>query len=585
MSTPLRLRAAFGPQAGSAVALRFNSAGVLPVIPPGAGLRLVASAGWQRAAALAPGAVEAPWQAASPQRGAFVVPWQSTARLGPASVSAGWATLASLLAPPVRAPWGSAVALQAPPVRAAWQGGQPAQVWAGLLWHGAAPLAASARVAWHGGQPAGRTVGTPWRGGLAGRAGVLTPWRDGLAAVVGLLAPWQAGQPLVSYGGPWVPYAPPVPPGHVCYVPPAGAAVALRFGLFLPASLGLRFICLDQRHPVVVPVRRVYMVTNTTALTRVSDGANVPCLGMSLSLDSDSWAWGFSATLPAAALSMIEPDASGEPIELDAEINGQHIRVIAESVSRERVFGQAGVRVQGRGKTAVLDAPYSALTTLNNASAALTTQQLLGQALPSGWTADYGLIPWLVPAGAWSHQGTVMSAALAIAAAGGGYVQPHMTADSIKVLPRYPVAPWGWAGVTPDYELPSAVMTREAIEWSTKPVYNRVYVSGTTNGGKLVRVTRAGSAGDLLARLVADPLITHADGGRQHGLAILADVGVQAKVTLRLPVLPATGLIVPGKFVRYVDGGVTRLGLTRSISVEVALAQVWQTIGAETHVL
>lgn len=80
------------------------------------------------------------------------------------------------------------------------------------------------------------------------------------------------------------------------------------------------------------------------------------------------------------------------------------------------------------------------------------------------------------------------------------------------------------------------------------------------------------------------------DAGRQRGLPIVADVGRQARVSLRLPVLPATSIIQPGKFVRYTDGAVTRLGLNRSVGVEVTWGdndalQVWQTIGVETHVL
>jgi len=64
---------------------------------------------------------------------------------------------------------------------------------------------------------------------------------------------------------------------------------------------------------------------------------------------------------------------------------------------------------------------------------------------------------------------------------------------------------------------------------------------------------------------------------------VLSDTGDQAMVMLRLPVLEETGLIVPGKFVRYVDGSVQRIGLVRSIGVEVGTPQAWQTIEVETH--
>lgn len=325
------------------------------------------------------------------------------------------------------------------------------------------------------------------------------------------------------------------------------------------------------------------MVTNVTSLVRVSDGANIPALGFSLSLDVDSWAWGFSATLPADALPLVEPVTPGEPVELAAWVNGTEFRVVAEALSRERMFGQASVRVQGRGATAALDAPYQPLTVFSEADA-LTSQQLLDQALPYGWTADWGLEAWLVPGGVWSHQGTPITAALAIAAAGGGYVQPHASLQQLRVLPRYPVAPWAWDGVTPDLELPAAITTREAIEWVEKARYNGVYVSGTTAGGVLRLVKRAGTAGDVLAGMVSDPLITAAAAARQRGVPVLADTGRVAHVTLRLPVIAPAGVVLPGRFVRYTDGPIARLGLSRAIAVDVQGAQVWQTLKVETHV-
>lgn len=330
------------------------------------------------------------------------------------------------------------------------------------------------------------------------------------------------------------------------------------------------------------------MVTNTTTLTRVSDDEPIPCFGFSLSLDRDSWAWGFSASIPAQSLSLLQPTVPGEPVELEAVVNGLSFRLIARSISRERVFNEAGLRVEGVGHTAVLDAPFSPEAVFS-ASSALTSQQLLDQAMPLGWTADWGLTPWLVPGGLWSHQGTPASAALAIAAAGGGYVQPHPSAKSLSVLPIYPVAPWSWGSVTPDVELPSAVVVRESIEWVDRPRYNGVYVSGTAAGGVLRLVKRTGTAGDVLAPMVTDRLITHADAARQRGLPVLADTGSQAWVTLGLPVLPLLGVVMPGKFVRYVDGAVSRLGLARSVRVDVTAGdgvqptEVWQSIKLETH--
>lgn len=588
MSTALRFREAVGPQPGGAVRLRFGYIGEPPVIPPPAGLRA-----W----------VSAPWRTAAPLAAQVAAPWRAAGRLGPAWLAAPWSSLGAVAPARFRSPWGDAGRLPPAWTASAWRDTLLTRsAWA-APWHSGIPLLASVAAPWRQALPAAGRVRSPWGAGRAHHQRTRAPWQSGkpstvrLAAPFGfsvlsiewLRAPWNDGTRVTSYGGPWVPPIVPVVPVVPCYMPLAGGAVALVFRSDLLTITRLIFSCNHGTATIRVPIRRVYMVTNTATLTRVDGGVNIPCFSLALNLDRGSWAWGFSAALPASAMSLIEPTVAGQPVELEAVVNGMAIRLIAESMSRERLFNQAAVRVQGRGKTAVLDAPYSPIVTFNNASAALTHQQLLDAALPAGWTADYGLTAWLVPAGVWSHQGTTMTAALALAAAGGAYIQPHPTANQIRVLPHYPVAPWGWSGVTPDFELPSAVVTREGIEWAEKARYNGVFVAAPAVG-KAYLVKRTGTAGDVLAPMVTDPLATHVDAGRQRGLPIVADVGRQARVSLRLPVLPATSIIQPGKFVRYIDGAVTRLGLNRSVGVEVVWGnnealQVWQTIGVETHVL
>ncbi len=387
---------------------------------------------------------------------------------------------------------------------------------------------------------------------------------------------------------------PVVPPVDPCYVPSGDLVFEARWS----ADANLVFIC--ERHgtgpgpgeTVVVPVRRIYTVINTATLRRVDGDVLIPTLAMTLTIDVESWTWGFTARTPGSALPDLEPGAGGQPVEVEAQINGVPYRALIEGITRERVFGRSDLSVTGRGKAAVLDAPYTPLSTFGNPSAARTAQQLANDVLTLngvsiGWAVNWSPEDWLVPAGVFSHQGSYMTALNAIAGAAGAYIQPHRTGKSLDFLLRYPAKPWEWGDVTPDYELPADVVQKEGIVWTDKAAYNRVFVRGVQSG-VLGQVTRAGTAGDLEAPMVTDPLITTAVAARQRGLPVLADVGRQAAVSLRLPVLAETGIIPPGKFVRYVDGGVTRIGLVRSTSAAIERAEekltIWQTIGVETHV-
>ena len=45
----------------------------------------------------------------------------------------------------------------------------------------------------------------------------------------------------------------------------------------------------------------------------------------------------------------------------------------------------------------------------------------------------------------------------------GGYVQPHATAKTLRILPRYPSVPWEWDVVAPHVELPAAAASVESV--------------------------------------------------------------------------------------------------------------------------
>ncbi len=381
------------------------------------------------------------------------------------------------------------------------------------------------------------------------------------------------------------------PPGIskvvVPVVPPVKVSADLLFVDLFAIDANLVFGKTGATQPdgqtVVVPIRRVYFVINHVSLRRISDGAVVPTLSMSLSLDVSSWTWGFDASLPGVAQGLVEPTADG-PVELEAVVNGAVFRVLAENISRERTFGQVSIKVSGRGCNAVLDAPYSAQQVFRSLQMR-TSQQLMEDVLtfngiPLGYGIDYGLDPWEVPARVFNHQGTYITALSALAQAGGGYLIPHRANKSFAVRHLYPVKPWEVAAV--DVVLPADVVVRESISWKEMPAYNRVYVSGQEQG-VLGRVTRAGTAGEILAPMVTDALITTASAARQRGLAVLGNTGRKLEVGLSLPVLPATGIIDPGTYVQYLDGSISRIGIVRSTQVSVGFPEVTQTLGVEVH--
>lgn len=339
---------------------------------------------------------------------------------------------------------------------------------------------------------------------------------------------------------------------------------------------------------IIIQTLKAYVTINSITLRRVDGDISIPAYAFSMSLDYQSWTWSWNASIALSSLPVVKPGSDGQPVEVEAVINGVPYRLVCEGFGSQKQFASGRVGVKGRGLAAVLDAPYAPVLSFSSAGDR-SAQQLMQDALTVngvslGWGIDFGLTDWLVPGNAWAHQGEYISAVTAIAQAAGGYVQPHDTDKTLRILPGYPTAPWAWGDVTPDFELPSSVVTVEGIDWTRKPDYNRVFVSGMGGGGVLGQVTRAGTAGDSVAPMITDALITHADAARQRGLSVLSDTGAQERINLTLPVFAETGLITPGQFVRYVDSGSTRMGLVRSTSLTWALPKIRQTLSIETHV-
>lgn len=407
-----------------------------------------------------------------------------------------------------------------------------------------------------------RLVGRIWS------AGWLVRWQDGMAPPPGISG-----------------HAPYEPPASSCYLP----SPHLLFAANCVDRGDLLFVCDHAAGPdrpiIIVPIRRIYYVNNNVTLRRASDDRPIPAVAFSLSVDVESWTWGFDATIPAAAESLLL--SSDWPVELIAHVNGTDFRVLCESISRNRSFGTADVKISGRGHNALLASPYAQVVTRTNTTDR-TAQQLMLDVLtinntPIDWTVDFGITDWLVPAGAWSHQGTYIEALKTIAEAAGAYLLPHPTNKVMRVRPLYPAAPWNWAALTPDIALPSDVVQVESLRRIEKPNYNCVYVSGQ-GAGVLARVVRSGTAGDVVAPMVVDALITAPEAARQRGIAVLADTGRQIDIDLRLPISSSiAGIIEPGAIIDYSDG-VTLRGIVRSTKIDVtANTDTWQTIGVQIY--
>jgi hypothetical protein len=205
----------------------------------------------------------------------------------------------------------------------------------------------------------------------------------------------------------------------------------------------------------------------------------------------------------------------------------------------------------------------------------------------TGWTMDWQLPDWTVPAGRYNSWNTPIGALIRLVNTtdDGLYTDPIL--QIITAIRRWPVASWLMDGETADLAIPEAAILSLTQSPIYSQPYNGVYVSGTSHGA-LALVKIAGTDGTLQpADPIIDELLCDAAGiaAHQRGLNALSDSGAGWEMdaeTLFDPLAnPAFPLVPPGRIVTVAG----LKGVSRSCRISAQRAgdalSVRQTVGLE----
>ncbi|MCF7964223.1 MAG: hypothetical protein K9L79_01650 [Methylobacter tundripaludum] len=368
------------------------------------------------------------------------------------------------------------------------------------------------------------------------------------------IQPWTGGSSTWEPGGVFPPPPPPVdPPGHVT---------------------------------IHIPVQDAYIMQHILSVTLL-DFTPISMSSISLSLDADSYAWQFSGTLlDKADLSKVQQTGTDEPVQLIITINGYPFKVLVERIHETPEFSKSNITLSGRGLTALLGQPYEQPASATQSSD-LTVQQLAELQLPTGWTINWTAATWVVPSGAYSYISQTPIQALAnLASDIGAIVVPRPDSQVINIMPRYPVLPWDFALLSPDVTIPESVAI-DLVRSNVAPYQaNGVYVHGSEVGGTLAWCRLDGTDGARLAPTVSNALMTDVVGCRALAERIIA--GQYEQPSIQAVTLPLDGDTVPllnvGQFIEITVDGAGVRGIINSVSIQVSLGSVRQTIqiGEET---
>lgn len=491
-----------------------------------------------------------------------------------------------------------------------WSGRQPRLTadWS-TPWQVPADLLVAASAAWGRATPSGAALAVPWTRPPLHAAAESTPWRwtsaisTRLALPARVLSstvrgpsrtraasmPWGWGRPmrwtliLAKAGISNQPVAPePVQPG-------TGRQISIAFsGAYRERSgRGLRLVFGGQYLNDVGSL----IVTTACSVSRLSDGVAIAASSVQLSLNHSDWSWSGSFGLadPADA-ALLAPDADG-PQSVLIVLNGYAWTLLVESHAVQETHGRRQVSISGRSRAALLSADYATPTDKLFGEARMASQIAAEWLDGTGWELSWEAQDWLIPGGVAAFENQAPIDAIAtLAAAIGASVRPDPRYDRLVVSPRYRELPWQWSSAAADAVLGRDVTTEQGIRWESQPAYNAVVVSGTV-AGNVVSAKRTGSAGNIVATMVADALLTEPAANTERARQVLSAGGRKHRVSRALPLLPAAldtpGLLVPGLLVDVGDEPSAWVGMVDSVSIATEGSpptKITQTVELERHI-
>lgn len=332
---------------------------------------------------------------------------------------------------------------------------------------------------------------------------------------------------------------------------------------------------------IIIPVQDVYTMLNVITVTLDDDLTPIDLGNIKLTLDADSYAWQFSASLlDPDQIDSVKQLPDGTAIILHVTINTYVWHILVEKIVTTKSFEKTSINISGRGISGLLAKPYYQPVSQNFGSLQ-TVQQIADNITPFGWVNNWSTVTWNVDAGAYSYANkTPIEALKDIADDIGAMLVPSRDAQEFTFKPRYPVLPWNFSLIIPDVIIPENVITQLTEEPVSSFQANAVYLHGDEIGGELAYVRLNGTLGDRLAPTQNNTLMTDVIGLRALGERILAGQYSQPKFKSITTFMD--GAIVPlmdlGSLVQINIGVDEIKGIVNGIAISADINKVTQTL-------
>ena len=328
-----------------------------------------------------------------------------------------------------------------------------------------------------------------------------------------------------------------------------------------------------DKEPIVHIPHEVYTIMNTVNITDILTGTVIQFADLSINRDIDSYVWTVNFTIKNdASLALVKP--VGRTLKsINININGVDIRAFVGKTSKSQsVSKSSGVvtvvhKCNAWSELRRLGDPYSRKRSANTNGATTASTLVVNELTGSGQTVEWGATNWIIPGGIHSYQNkTPVGAILSVVNAIGAVIVPHLSNNTFKVLPRYPISPWAWddAATIPDRTMSESQFF--SIDNESIPVDNpdSVYVYSDIVG---VHATRFGKNGSAPLPDVVDKYLSTAVACQERGRNEVARNSYLENIPMATYV-DNTGLVMPQELIEFtgLDGDIWR-GMVMSTSI------------------
>jgi hypothetical protein len=335
--------------------------------------------------------------------------------------------------------------------------------------------------------------------------------------------------------------------------------------------------------PNAPPTKRVYLMSNSINIVRLPERTPIHAISIKIDNNIDSWAWQFNINLASQAdYELLLPTQGLKEIEIN--INEHQWVAVVEKPQTQKRFADTNFSVWGRSRSAYLSTPYRTIRDYEQ-PVVRNLQQLASEELEfSNWTLVWNTVDYVVPGGVFSYQAkSPLEVVIYIANVIAATVQTHPNKSQLIVAPRHPISSWNWPVSSPDAVLPYAMIYGENIKWVETATVNKIYCIGGRDGGVIVGVKRAGTAGEIFTSQFVHNLVTDVEGGREKGRNVFSQSGKKKIITIETSLMP--GLLIPKMLLEIETvGGNSWVGQVISCSVYADGLSVIQKIEVERYV-